>query len=407
MKNLAKILCFLALGILIAGCTMPSLPEFSSSSASKENVNLPTISSFNTISEMTQIAFEWERVNDENVAGYYLYRAKSGEKLAKVATIKDRFSTHFVDTGLEPNTSYNYAMATYDKNGASSALGTTYTLQTATAIKSVEFTQVISNLPGRAKIIWAPHDDARVASYEIEKSSDNANWSKIAEVKGRLSAEYIDDNLKPNENNFYRVRAKTSDGVKSEPSQAAAATTKALPQGIENLSATSDQPKKIVLTWQGTTSDDFKQYNIYSSRASFLPAMKIASTQDTKYEDLINDNGAQRYYKVSVVDKDGQESPLADDFVEGSTLAAPNAPVISFAGAVSGGVELAWSGQSRAVKYIIYRSSKAGDAKYESVENRFLDTNVASGNSYKYEISAVDSYGLESDTSSSVKIEVK
>ena len=393
--------------MLVAGCTMPSLPEFSSSSANKENVNLPTISSFNTISEMTQIAFEWEKANDENVAGYYLYRAKSGEKLVKVATIKDRFSTHFVDTGLEPNTSYNYAMATYDKNGASSALGTTYTLQTTAAIKGVEFTQVLSNLPGRAKIIWAPHDDTRVASYIVEKSNDNAKWSKIAEVKGRLSAEYIDDNLKPNENNFYRVRAKTNDGVLSEPSQAAQATTKALPQGVENLSATSDQPKKIVLTWSANKSDDFKHYNIYSSRASFLPAMKIASTGDTRYEDLINDNGSERYYKVTVVDKDDQESPKAEDFVKGSTLSAPNAPVISFASAALSGVDLAWSGQSRAVKYIIYRSSKAGDAKYESVENRFLDTNVVSGNIYKYEISAVDNYGLESSTSSSVKVEVK
>lgn len=405
MKNWMKSICFLALLGAMSGCSTLSLPTISTSTSI--NNNLPTISSFNTISDMTQIAFEWERSSNESVVGYYLYRAKSGDELKKVATIKDRFSTHYVDTGLEPNTSYQYAMATYDKTGASSPKGTVYELRTQGTLKGVEFVQVISNLPGRAKIIWAPHDDGRVAGYEIQKSPDNKEWSKIAEVKGRLSAEYIDSDLKPNESYNYRVLAKTTDGVLSEPSTAGSATTKALPLAVENLQATSDQPKKIVLTWQGSTNEDFKHYAIYSARASFLPAMKIATTQDTRYEDLINDNGAVRYYQVTAVDKDGLESTKQKDSIKGQTLPAPAAPVISMANANASGVDLAWGSVNGASKYIIYRSSKAGDARYETSETRFYDSNIISGNAYEYEVRAVDSYGLESSSSQSIKVEVK
>ncbi|MCI7447643.1 fibronectin type III domain-containing protein, partial [Campylobacter sp.] len=197
MKNLLKTLCFLALSLLISGCALASLQA-----SKKETLNaeLATISNFNTISEMTQIAFEWERSEDPKVAGYNLYRAKDGGELQKIATIKDRFSTHYVDTGLEPNTSYQYAMSTYDKDGAHSQMGSIYTIQTLSSFPAVEFTQVITNLPLKAKIIWSPHEDLRVSSYVIERSKAGANnWSKIAEVKGRLSAEYIDSGLKPEE----------------------------------------------------------------------------------------------------------------------------------------------------------------------------------------------------------------
>jgi len=38
-------------------------------------MSLPTITSLKTISDMTEVGFEWNPVTDESVVGYYLYRS--------------------------------------------------------------------------------------------------------------------------------------------------------------------------------------------------------------------------------------------------------------------------------------------------------------------------------------------
>lgn len=389
----------------MSGCALASLPT---SKKNTLNPELATVSNFNTISEMTQIAFEWERSEDTKVAGYNLYRAKDGGELVKIATIKDRFSTHYVDSGLEPSTSYQYAMSTYDKDGAHSQMGTIYTLQTAAALTSVDFVQVITNLPLRAKIIWSPHEDLRVASYVVERSKAGANnWSKIAEVKGRLSAEYIDSGLKPEDSFDYRVRAKSSDGVLGAPSIAGNATTKALPLPVSNLTATSSEPKKITLNWQAPAQDDIDHYIIYSARSKYLPATKLATTKETSYEDYISSNGSSRYYKITAVDTSGLEGQKPNESVEGQTLPAPVQPYIIMSAYTNGGIDIAWNPVDRAQKYIIYKSSKLGNEAIEVTATRYFDSNVQAGQKYEYEVSAVDEYGLESDKSKTAKVELQ
>lgn len=389
----------------MSGCALSSLPT---SKKNTLNTELATISNFNTISEMTQIAFEWERSEDPNVAGYYIYRAKDGGELQKIATINDRFSTHYVDTGLEPSTSYQYAMSTYDKDGAHSQMGTIYTLQTLGALPAVEFVQVVTNLPLRAKIIWSPHEDLRVSSYVIERSKAGTNnWSKIAEVKGRLSAEYIDSGLKPEDSFDYRVRAKSADGVLGEPSVAQNSTTKALPLPVTNLSASLDQPKKITLSWQAPAQDDIDHYVIYSARSKYLPATKLGTTKETSYEDYISANGSSRFYKITAVDTSGLEGEKPSSSVEGQTLPAPEQPYIIMSSYVNGGIDIAWNPVPRAQKYIIYKSSKIGNEAIEVTSTRYFDSNVQNTQTYKYEVSAVDEYGLESDKSKTAKVELQ
>lgn len=390
---------------LISGCALADLPT---SNKNTLNAELSTISNFNTISEMTQIAFEWERSSDPNVAGYYIYRAKDGAELQKIATINDRFSTHYVDTGLEPSTSYQYAMSTYDKEGAHSAMGTIYTLQTLGALPAVEFVQVITNLPLKAKIIWSPHDDLRVGSYVVERSKAGANnWSKIAEVKGRLSAEYIDSGLKPEDSFDYRVRAKSADGVLGEPSVAQNSTTKALPLPVTNLSASTEHPKKIVLNWQAPAQDDIDHYVIYSARSKYLPATKLGTTKETSYEDYISANGSSRFYKITAVDTSGLEGEKPSSSVEGQTLPAPEQPYIIMSSYVNGGIDIAWNPVPRAQKYIIYKSSKIGNEAIEVTSTRYFDSNVQNTQTYKYEVSALDEYGLESDKSKTATVELQ
>jgi len=63
---------------------------------------------------------------------------------------------------------------------------------------------------------------------EFAKSTFN-KFSQVAEVNGRLNAEYIDTEVNPGRSYEYRILVKTSSGVISKPSQNISATTKELP----------------------------------------------------------------------------------------------------------------------------------------------------------------------------------
>lgn len=394
------------LAVVISGCVSPSTPT-------QVNASLPTIQNLKTISDMTEIGFEWTPTPSPEVAGYYLYRSNPNEnngKMKVVADIKDRFASHHVDSNLAPETTYLYEMRTYNANKQISNSGVMISASTKALMDSVPFVRALTNLPERVKLIWRPHPDLRVASYIVEKADiGKENWRQIAEVKGRLNAEYIDDSVKSGRAYKYRVFVKTSTGTVSKPSAIVDSTTKPLPSTVTNIQASNNTPKKIILTWDSVASDDFGYYKIYSASNKFLPYTYLAKTKTNSYEDLINENGATRYYKITIVDKDGLESKRPEEAVAGSTLAAMEAPVVTSIVADSSAVKLQWSSSEKARSYTVIREgSDSGEQKFTNITgNEFIDTNVAYGLKYTYRVIAVDEYGINSDESKKASVSIE
>ncbi|MFL1706321.1 hypothetical protein ACHJH3_04895 [Campylobacter sp. MOP7] len=394
------------LAVVISGCVSPSTPT-------QVNASLPTIQNLKTISDMTEIGFEWTPTPSPEVAGYYLYRSNPNEnngKMKVVADIKDRFASHHVDSNLAPETTYSYEMRTYNANKQISNSGVMISASTKALMDSVPFVRALTNLPERVKLIWRPHPDLRVASYIVEKAGiGKENWRQIAEVKGRLNAEYIDDSVKSGRAYKYRVFVKTSTGTISKPSAIVDSTTKPLPSTVTNIQASNNTPKKIILTWDSVASDDFGYYKIYSASNKFLPYTYLAKTKTNSYEDLINENGATRYYKITIVDKDGLESKRPEEAVVGSTLAAMEAPVVTSIVADSSAVKLQWSSSEKARSYTVIREGgDNGEQKFTNITgNEFIDTNVAYGLKYTYRVIAVDEYGINSDESKKASVSIE
>lgn len=369
--------------------------------------HLPKVENVQTISDMTSIAFEWESKYDESIKGFYVYRGTEAEpEMKHIATIKDKYQTHFVDSDLKPNTRYFYSIKTYNDAGYISASGKTIEAKTSERIAAMPFVESIEGLPKRVKLIWRPHPDVRVSSYVVERAGEDKKFKVLAEVKNRLSAEYIDDNLKADQNFQYRVLAKTFDGVYSQPSRVMSATTKALPRAVEYVSATTNVARKIIISWDSVEVKDFAHYRVYSSISKFLPFTLLAKVQNNSYEDVINDAGESRYYKITAVDKDGLESPMPKSAVLGKTLEAPKAPKISAANLGANSVELVWqSNDSRGVKYIVKRYGGSGDMVFREIkEQKFTDTSIVRGQKYSYEVIAVDSNDIESKPSGRVSV---
>lgn len=380
-------------------------------SPSNTSSNLPKVENIKTISDMTEIGFEWSSLGgDENVEGYYLYRKDSGSNgFNVVAKIPDRYATHYVDTSLSPERTYDYMMRSYDASNNASAPSEIVTARTQNVIESVPFAQTIEGLPERVKILWRPHPDLRVDSYIIERTeSGTSNWKKIAEVKGRLNAEYIDRGLNSGKSYKYRISVKTSSGVVSRPSDIFNAQTKPKPKQISGLSATSTEPKKIILNWNPSSSEDFSHYNVYASSNKFLPAKLIASPKTNSYEDLINENGVTKTYTVTAVDVTGLESDKQKEGIVGSTLSAPNSPTFTKADYTGGAVMLNWQPKdNKTVSYILKKSGNDKESSFELTDTTYTDSDLTIGQKYTYKVVGVDEYGINSKESNEVTILAK
>ena len=282
-------------------------------------------------------------------------------------------------------------------------------------IESVSFIEAISHLPRRAKIIWRPHPNPRVNEYIIQRSEpDNPEWKTVAVIKGRLNAEYIDKDLKDNHLYFYRIKVKTYDGIESRPSKVVKAFTKPLPKMVEGLKATTNLPKKIVLTWKKNPEPDIDHYNIYRSSFSKLFFMLHAKTKYNRYTDMIGKDGVTKFYKVTAVDKDGLESFKQDIPVMGSTLPKPEAPVIVSSDVKNGSVVIKWFSKDDRVKsFIVVKKENSGslnekEYKYTNIKsNFFIDKSVMPGIRYVYQVYGVDKYGIVSKPSEKIEIKIK
>lgn len=382
--------------MLIGGCAINSTPN-------KQDLTLPVPSNIKSISDSTEIGLEWGRIDDERVIGYEIYRSKQDEQMKLKGKINDRFATHYVDTNLEPDTQYTYQLRSFSQN-ALSIQSTNTIVHTRPQLSPVPFIQTIQGLPERVKIIWRPHPDTSVIGYTIYRANAKDNkFSQIADIKSRLSAEYIDTNVKSGETYYYIIYAKTNNGL-SKPSIKLKATTKPLPKPVKNLKASKDGAKKIVISWDSEPFEDFDHYQIYKSSSVLLPYTKKSTTKSNIYEDLENSNGATRYYQISVVDKDGLESEKKE--VVGNTLSAPaSVKNLQIQQVGENKILLSWDNNSRAQKYIVYKKTQNETTQTTTVKTSIEDT-IISGQNYTYNVIAVDKFGLSSDKSESVKFKI-
>lgn len=399
-----------ALILLLSGCTNINNLNAPISPKIDDSIEMVDKSSIKSISEITSIAFEWQKVEDPRVVGYNFYRAnmhKDGRTLKLVKSLNNRYTTHYVDTDLEPDTKYVYQISSKIVNNIESKSTDAYMAQTLPRITPVSFVQALSDLPNRIKLLWRPHQDKRIESYKIEKFNVTLNeWITLTTIKGRLQAEYIDTSLNNSESCKYRIIAYTFDNIKSNPSEAVVAKTKALPIGPQAVMASNNLPKKINLTWQVSPTSDVIKYAIYRSPFKSIGYSKIKelSADSTNYTDTVNEDNKEYFYKVFSIDKDNLKSTEKVEATKGVTLGKPAKPIITLAQIQGNKAILNWSaGDNRALSYNVYKRIKLNFFEYKTVkvtdikDLRFEDTDIISGVEYKYSIQANDEYGLMSE----------
>ncbi len=365
--------------------------------------------------DTNSVAFEWQSLKDERVNGVYIYKTKMDSNVTSedyYDTVNNRFSTHYLDTNIEPDTKYNYYFKTFSDE-AESVKSEITAINSLPVLESVSWIHSIQDMPRSAKIIWRPHSNQKVKSYIIQRRTlEQDAWENIATIDGRLNAEYIDLNLKDKFVYKYRIKVLTYDNILSTPSQLVKVVTKELPKEVTNIVASRDLPRKIKITWDRSENKDFARYNLYRAQNVDGSYELIAKLHNNIFIDEINEDAAQYFYRVSVVDIDDLESKHNEQSIQGVTLSKPKAPAVFEAKLVDNKVQLIWSKvDPRTKSYIVAKSFKTSWFKEinEEVEGItakiFVDTKIEPNITYYYQIFAVDENSIRSKPS--IKVEFK
>ena len=404
-----------ALLLILNGCGATPTPK-------KEAVvdsTLPVIelTQNGTFADMKAIAFEWKSLQDSRVEGIYVYKMspnKDGKKSeqAYYATIENRFATHYVDNSVKPDTRYSYSFKTFS-NDAESMPSSIVSVNSLPVLESVSWIHSVTGMPRSAKLIWRPHTNQKVKAYLVErKTLEDENYEEVGRVEGRLNAEYIDKELKDKYVYKYRVRVLTYDDIVSTPSQIVKVITKALPQKITNIMTTSNLPKRVEISWDKSTEEDFSLYHLYRAEESDGTYELIAKLHNNHFSDKIDIDGQKYFYRVSAVDVDGLESRHEESSV-GKTLVRPNSPSLVEAKFIDNTIEIVWSNSDKRTKsYIIRKKEKKGwfDATTEDIRDikslRFVDSKISAGATYFYKIYAIDENKILSQESIEVQVKV-
>lgn len=406
MRYFVRILSPLFLAALISGCAnKDSLLE-----RPKIDPNLPKPMNVRSISDRSSIGFEWEYTNNPAVEGYKIYRSTENGGSELVDTLKDRFVSHYADKDLKPDTQYSYRFSSYTKDGTESDATPVVSVKTKPVPEAVSFIAAVDNLPNRAKIVWRPHVSPDVVEYTVQKSGPNdKNWDDIAKVSPRLMAEYIDTKVESGRVYHYRIIAKTFDGVYSKPSEVVAVNTKKLPLPATQVYASKDLPKQIAVSWEAPEQKEFDKYNLYRAEKPDSKYSVVYAGTEKKFLDKIDEDGAVRYYKVAVVDKDGLESPF-ELSATGVTRPKPLTPSFTLATIKENRVHLAWTSNEK--EPVTFKITK----KWGSFLNKqvitytdikgftYEDKDVDLGQKYQYSIEAVDRDGIASKPSDEVEL---
>jgi len=399
--------------LILSGCAGRPTPK--SEPIVDESLPVIKLTQNGTKSDINAVALEWNSITDPRVRGVYIYKGVLGDDAKEITyydTVKSRYTTHYLDTKVKPETEYTYQFKVYSEK-AEGKSSVAIVISTLPMMESVTWIHAVQDMPRSAKIIWRPHANEKVKAYKIQRRTLEAKeWTDVAVVKGRLSAEYIDYDLKDKFTYIYRIRALTYDNLISKPSKEVKVVTKPLPHSIENITATKKLPKKIEIKWDSSKVQDFKNYKVYRSESMNGSYEMIAEPMDTVYVDNIEEDAKKYFYKVSVVDKDGLESKHDEESAQGSTLSKPLAPDLVEAKLVKEKVVISWAkGDDRVKTYIVvkrYKKSLFDEAieDYEDIKGlNFTDTEIQPAHTYYYKVYSVDEFGIKSEPS--IEVELK
>jgi len=336
----------------------------------------------------TEIDLTWNPSSDPEtgILEYVVYR--EGAEIARSTT------TTLSDAGLAPSTTYTYRVSAVNGDSIEGSDSSPINVRTLDPVAPPPPTNLTATTVSASEIdlAWTAPDANDLIGYRVYR-----NGSPVAEPTGTT---YRDSGLQAFTTYNYTVTARDNEGLESDPSGSAQATTLdgSPPTRPENLSATATGTTSIGLSWSGSADPEsgVVGYRVYRN------GTQVAETAGTTYLETGLSPATEYEYRVSAVNGQGLESPKSSR-ASATTFDAtgPSTPKdLTAAAAGTDRIDLEWSGSSDPESGIAsYRIFRDGVQVGQTAQRQYTDTGLNPATEYEYRVSAVNGQGLESGRS--------
>ncbi len=256
------------------------------------------------------------------------------------------------------------------------------------------------------QLTWNANTEADLAGYRVYRAM--AGSTSFSQIGTPTTPGLNDANVTAGSSYTYRVTAVDKTGNESAPANVSATvpvpdtTPPAVPAG---LSAQAGKP--VQLAWTANSETDLAGYRVYRAASGSSTFAVIGAPSTAAHADSNVTPGLAYSYRVTALDKTGNESASSNVVSAAIPVDAPSGLSAIVA---PGQVELQWTAPAGSIAG--YRVERAVDGSTAFAQiaapnaTSHVDTAVSGGNTYTYRVIAVGTAGHASVPSASVTVPV-
>lgn len=335
-----------------------------------------------------------------NEAGFVVERGTDGVNFRQIATVAANV-TQYNNTGLSASTRYFYRVSAFNEVGSSGYTNVADATTNANPPAAPGNLAVTTVSESQLDLNWTDNS-GNESGFEIERSQDGANFSKIADV-GANATSYSSNGLSSNTQYWYRVRAKNNGGNSGYSNVASGTTRDVKPNTPQGLSATPVSNKQINLNWTDNSGNETGfEVERSTDGTAFIKIADVAANEITYQSPGLN-TLTKYWYRIRAKNAIGNSdySNIADATTFDIPPISPSN--LTATTASSSQINLTWKdNSSNESVFDIERStdgvsfSKVGEAAANS--NAFQDTGLAPATKYWYRVRSRNSQGASDPT---------
>lgn len=339
----------------------------------------------------TQVYIMWTDNSNET---YFALERKTGNtgNYTQVAYIPAN-TTYWLDSGLTANTRYIYRIKAVTGSASSeyseelTVVTTPLTAPSNLTAKATSDTEV--------ELVWNDNSTTELGFEIWRKTGFQAQWEMHAEV-GRNVKRYVDTDLTPDTQYFYKVRGHISykDVYSAFTGEASTWTVGLIaPSGLEASILTNTS---IELEWLDNSNNE-SGFSVERRLGADGKWVQIATLprNSTEYTDKSLSANVQYFYRVKVFDDVYYNTSAYSEEIDVTTgIPAPPSD-LSYEWVSSSRIKLVWSdNSSNETGFIVERRSLS--STYQEVGRTdanavcFLDMGLRAGTTYYYRVRAVN-----------------
>jgi titin len=349
-----------------------------------------------TVAGTQEIDLTWT-ANSSNQTGFAISRSTDGVNFTQIATVGPGITT-YASIGLTPASNYYYQVSAVNAGGQASSATVSGTTNPSTPPAAPTSLSAAVISATQVNLAWNSNSGGTETGFKIYDSTDGVNYNLINAVGSGITS-FTAVGLAPSSNYYFEVAAYNIAGT-SGTSNAALATTMALPAAPSNLTATATTAYRISLSWTSNTAGTETGFRIYrSTNGGVSYSWRDTVGQGvTTYLDTGLSPTTTYNYEVMSYNAAGLSNP--SNAANATTMALPAAPTNLTASAASGTtINLSWTSNSGGTEsgFKIYKSTDGINFSWSDTIGTGVTTytasSLANGKTYYFQVQSYNGAG--------------